>query len=902
MFRNMNAVLNVRASIARSIIAVLGVAVLVPGQAIASDWPTYHGDNTRGGVDGSENSVSAINQAWQTGGLDGKVYASPVTSGPQVIVATENNSVYSFDQASGALIWHHQVAPPYQGSLPCGNLGPPMGITSTPVIDPSTGYVYVVALVGGPDYVLYALNLNNAGQEVFHTNVNPGADFDVMTQGQRPALALANGNVYVGYGGRDGDCGIYHGWVVAARADGTPGLLMWRTALNDAGHPNANEGGLWGASGPAVDASGNVIVTTGNGVCASSTYDDTNSVIKLSPTLAEIDYWAPSNWHALSCSDTDIGSLGPVILSNGTIFQSGKAQTGKPTFSYLINPASMGGVGGSSDGNAFQMSNCSGAFGGAAAYGGLVFVPCPFSHSIVALNASGYSLSEAWHETVAGGMPIVAGGYVWSIGGGALHGFNYQNGNAVYSLPVEGHSTSFPAVAAANGKIYYAGDSHLTAFQLTETLAGHGPGNPDTGRPWTGGSDAVGVTTGATDAYFAEGFTGDNFHEYITVSNLSGAVQTLTVDYLLGGGAAPVSTTYALPAVGRLTVDVNHDIGPGQDVSVHLHALGRFVAERPMYFNTSGRTGGNVAMGAQALAQHFYFAEGHTGDNFDEYLTFMNTGASTATATVTLFLPTGPLAPFRLGLAAHGRVTIHVNDYVPHQDVSAKVDSDLPILVERPMYFNYRGITGGHVAVGVTALSKDVSLAEGHTGDGFSQYVTIANPNGTAANVSVNYFLSNGQVVRTPFQVGAQARLTIPVNGYLPDGSDNSLQVTSDQPIAVERPEYFLYAGAWDGGHDAVAVPTASLGSTYYFAEGNVGPNFDEYITVLNRNAAPVTVHIVFTDQRGAGYATDLVVGANSRGTFKANWIVPPGTQVTATVTALGGLPILVERPEYFSY
>ena len=100
----------------------------------------------------------------------------------------------------------------------------------------------------------------------------------------------------------------------------------------------------------------------------------------------------------------------------------------------------------------------------------------------------------------------------------------------------------------------------------------------------------------------------------------------------------------------------------------------------------------------------------------------------------------------------------------------------------------------------------------------------------------------------------------------------------------------------------ALYTVSASLGSTYYFAEGNVGPNFDEYITVLNRNAAPVTVHIVFTDQRGAGYASDLLVGPNSRGTFKANWIVPPGTQVTATVTAPGGVPILVERPEYFSY
>ena len=893
----MDLVFDVRTLIARSVIGAVILGSLLPGAALAADWPTFHGDNSRAGVDAAENSVIAIRQAWQSTPLDGKVYASPVALGSQVLVATENNTVYSFDQASGRLNWQHQVAPPYQGGLPCGNLGPPMGITSTPVIDPATGYVYVVALVGGPDYVLYALNVNAGGAEVFHRGVNPGdpAHFDAGHQGQRPALALANGYVYIAYGGRDGDCEPYHGWVVGAPAAGPSGALaVWHSNFNN------QEVGLWGTSGPAIDASGNVIVATGNasgsGCPGGPGYDDSNSVIKLSPTLAPVDYWAPSNWHALSCSDTDIGSLGPTILPNGSIFQSGKAGV-----SYLLPGTGLGGIGGNNDGNGFQMSNCSGAFGGAAAIGNLVFVPCPFSHSIIALNANGSSLSEAWHETAAGGIPTIAGGYVWSIGGGQLHGFNSINGNAAYSLPVEGHSTSFPAIAAANGKLYYAGDAHLTAFQLTETLAGHGPGNPDAGRPWTGGSDAVGLTSGGLDAYFAEGNTGDNVHEYITVSNLSGAPQSLTVDYLLSGGAAPVSTAYPLPAIGRLTIDVNHDIGPGQDVSVHLHAAGRFMAERPMYFNLGGRTGGHVGVGAQSLAQHFYFAEGHTGDGVDEYLTFMNTNPAQANASVTLLTPGGALAPFAVAVPGNGRVTIHVNDRVANADLSAQVDSDLPILVERPMYFNLGGITGGHVAVGATRLLRDVSLAEGHTGDGFTQYVTVANPNPVPANITIFYYLPDGQVVPKAFQVGPQSRLTTLVNGYLPR-SDQSLRVTSDQPIAVERPMYFVYGGVWDGGHDALAVDTTTLGSTYYFAEGDPAPNIDEWITILNRNSSAVSVHIAFNDSNGTPYSADLVVGANSRGTFKANSIVPPNTPVTATVFAAGGAAILVERSMYFAY
>jgi len=98
--------------------------------------------------------------------------------------------------------------------------------------------------------------------------------------------------------------------------------------------------------------------------------------------------------------------------------------------------------------------------------------------------------------------------------------------------------------------------------------------------PWSGGSDAVGATAGATDAYFAEGYTGFGFQEYLTVANLTAIDQPLTVDYLLKGGP-PISRNRVMPASGRLTIDVNADVGPGQEVAVHLHSPpgALFVAE-----------------------------------------------------------------------------------------------------------------------------------------------------------------------------------------------------------------------------------------------------------------------------------------------------------------------------------
>src|SRR5262249_11970501 len=160
---------------------------------------------------------SAVGLAW-TQSLDGHVFAEPLVFDNQVFVATENNSVYALDAFSGVVLWHQNVGPPVTGGLPCGDILP-TGITSTPVIDPDAGVLYVVATVAPVHYELWAFNLKASGAALFHYTVNPG--FDASAAGQRGALTLANGRVYVPFGGRAGDCGSYHGWVVGFNANDT---------------------------------------------------------------------------------------------------------------------------------------------------------------------------------------------------------------------------------------------------------------------------------------------------------------------------------------------------------------------------------------------------------------------------------------------------------------------------------------------------------------------------------------------------------------------------------------------------------------------------------------------------------------------------------------------------------
>jgi len=173
----------------------------------------------------------------------------------------------------------------------------------------------------------------------------------------------------------------------------------------------------------------------------------------------------------------------------------------------------------------------------------------------------------------------------------------------------------------------------------------------------------------------------------------------------LGSGqGAPIQKSYAVPAKQRLTVSVNKEIGPNKDDSVKLTSTGSFIAERPVYFNYQGVwTGGHDVLGANGPEETWFFAEGTTRDNFAEWLTLQNPNNGTAYVTITYYTSSGQAIPKSWTVAANSRLTVNVNqDAGGNQDISAKVSSDQPIIVERPMYFDYNGWTGGHDVVGFT--------------------------------------------------------------------------------------------------------------------------------------------------------------------------------------------------------
>jgi putative pyrroloquinoline-quinone-binding quinoprotein len=407
-----------------------------------ANWPTYHANLARTGVDTSSPPLGQLSRSW-TAQLDGQVYAEPLVVGSRVYAATENNSVYALNARTGRVMWRRNLGVPVDAStLPCGNITPVTGITGTPAISGDT--LYVVAFLGGYRHVLFGLNLNRGKIEFRRAADAPGSDPRVHQQ--RSALSVSHGRVYVPFGGLAGDCGDYKGRVVSVRTRRPRKPRVFTVGVG-------REGAIWAPSGAAVDRQGNLFVTTGNG--DSSGFDYGNSVLRLSRGLALTSFFRPPNAGQLNDTDTDLGSVGPTLLGGGLMFAIGKEGVG-----VVLSTGQLGGVGG----QVFQQLVCQGgAYGGLAYLPPLIFVPC--STGLVAVRSSGAQFGPAWRVTSADGPPIVAGGVVWSIniGSGTLNGFAPDSGALLASAPL-GSVTHFATPSAGGGRLFAPANTQVIAF------------------------------------------------------------------------------------------------------------------------------------------------------------------------------------------------------------------------------------------------------------------------------------------------------------------------------------------------------------------------------------------------------------------------------------------------------
>ena len=438
-------------------LGLAGVAGPAAGTATSGDWTLYHQDPEGHGVAGPIRLAGA-HRVWVSRALDGQLYGEPLVAGTTVIVATEDDTVYALNAANGKVRWSTHVGTPVAASaLPCGDIAPTVGISSTPAIDTGRGEVFVVADVSGrrgPAHELVGLRLSSGAVEL-RQGVDPSG-IDTSATLQRVALTLDSGRVVFGFGGNYGDCSTYHGWVVSVPEAGGPiATYEIDPAAGD------GQGAVWmGGAAPEVDTRGDIWFAAGNGSVdtAGRPYDGSDSVVELTPALKLVQYFAPTDWASDNAHDRDLGSSAPALLGDGLAVQAGKSDT-----AYLLSQSKLGGVGG-------QLATL-GSFcgmdvdGGAAVVGDIAYEPCEAGVEAVAVATSPPSLRVLWRASGVSGPPIVAGGFVWAMSqNGDLDAFNALSGAMRQHLSIGSVANHFPTPSVGDGRLLAPGFDRVYAF------------------------------------------------------------------------------------------------------------------------------------------------------------------------------------------------------------------------------------------------------------------------------------------------------------------------------------------------------------------------------------------------------------------------------------------------------
>ncbi|MDP9053150.1 MAG: hypothetical protein M3N93_02425 [Acidobacteriota bacterium] len=618
----------------------LGIAVAQAQIVLPVSVPTYQYDNTRAGANTQEAVLTPSNvNTTQFGKLfaqqvDGLVYAQPLYlpnvtvpgrgAHNVVYIATEHDSVYAFDADNTAgqnasPLWAVSflgagvTTVPYQDTF-CNQITPELGITGTPVVDPASGTLYVVATTketagGSVSYVhrLHALDVSTGaekpGSPVAIQATFPGTGeggstlvFNPKNYKQRPGLLLLSGVVYAAFSSHC-DIGAYHGWLMGYDAATLRQLTIYNST------PNGNEGSLWaGGAAPAADTSGNIYVVSANGDFdyASGGPDLGESYIKLSSAggLAVRDYFTPFNYSGLDDSDLDTGSAGVALLGDeagSTAHPHLMAGAGKEGRIYLLDRDNLGKWQSGSDSQIVQsLPGAIGGLFGNPSYFNKTLYFCGAGDHLKAFSVSNAQMSSAPRSTSseAYGYPgcvpsISAGGtsngIVWALGpAGVLAAYDASNlGGELYTSNQNsqrdslGQTVKFSVPVAANGKVYAGTAAALVVYGLLPqgnvalSIANAASGTPNAIAPGAIASlYGAGLATGTA--------TASSFPIPVTLAGAS-----ITVN----GIAAPI--VYASPS--QINFQIPFDVAPGAAV-VDLSVGGAFAgsATVPVFSGSPG--------------------------------------------------------------------------------------------------------------------------------------------------------------------------------------------------------------------------------------------------------------------------------------------------------------------------
>lgn len=393
-----------------------------------------------------------------------------------------------------------------------------------------------------------------------------------------------------------------------------------------------------------------------------------------------------------------------------------------------------------------------------------------------------------------------------------------------------------------------------------------------------------------------------NFNEYILLMNPSSEKANVNIRLMNESGDVRNVPVEVNPN-SRYTVWVNRFMS-GCGLSARVTSDVPICAERAMYFNFSNRwKGGHDSIGVVMPSNQWYLAEGCTSEQFDTFVLVQNPSEVSANVRMT-FMREG-LGPVERSfkIPPESRFTVNLKN-IPgceNASISTKVDSDVGVIAERSMYFDYRGCVGGHDSVGVPSPKQKWYLAEGYTAESFDTYVLVQNPQDSSANVTLRFLRNDGHVYGLSLTVPPESRKTVKVDdipGF--EAAQVSTEVSSDQGIIAERAMYFNASGR-DGGHDSIG--TSEPSSTWYLPEGYTGGSFDTFVLIMNPSNKSCDVKTTLMRADGHTWSRTDKMLPNSRFTIHLDEM--PGfsdAEVSTKVEALSGSGIIAERSMYFVY
>ncbi|MBN2025818.1 MAG: hypothetical protein JW854_03485 [Actinobacteria bacterium] len=313
-------------------------------------------------------------------------------------------------------------------------------------------------------------------------------------------------------------------------------------------------------------------------------------------------------------------------------------------------------------------------------------------------------------------------------------------------------------------------------------------------------------------------------------------------------------------------------------------------------------------------ATHWYLAEGSTGSDaqggFETWVLLQNPNGQPAMAMITYLTASGEMEGPTVPLDPKSRATINVAGNVPGEwSVSAVVDSDLPIIVERSVYWNvqdgaYRQACGE--SIGSPFLSRNWFLAEGSTGSddqgSFETWVLLGNPGGDTAAVDLTYMTPQGSIPGPSLDVPPGVRLSVNAAENVPDEWHVSTLVESNRPIVAERAMYWnTPATRRLSAHTSIGAAHPAL--EWYLAEGSTGSDeqgfFETWVLVENPNDYAASVDIVYQTPDGQVPGPSFELLPHTRASWDTSLFVPAQFSVSTVVRANN--PVVSERSMYWT-